>query len=46
VVDGEVGVGALFVADRPFDTDRGHHFEPGEFGDNDACRRGTGGDDR
>jgi phage shock protein PspC (stress-responsive transcriptional regulator) len=46
VVDGEVGIGALFVADRPFDNEHGRTFEPGAFGDNDACRRGTGGDDR
>jgi phage shock protein PspC (stress-responsive transcriptional regulator) len=39
VVDGDVGLGALFVAERPFD-DRGNGFQPGEFGTNDACRRG------
>jgi phage shock protein PspC (stress-responsive transcriptional regulator) len=48
VVDGEVGMGALFVADRPFEGDHGHRgsFEPGRFGTNDACRRGTEEADR
>lgn len=44
VVEGEVGLGALFVADRPFENQRGRTFEPGEFGDNDACRGGAGGE--
>jgi phage shock protein PspC (stress-responsive transcriptional regulator) len=44
VVDGEVGLGALFVADRPFDR-RGRGFRPGEYGTNDACR-GVAGSDR
>ena len=42
VVDGEVGMGALFVADRPFEHDgrRGGGFRPGDYGTNDACRQG------
>jgi phage shock protein PspC (stress-responsive transcriptional regulator) len=45
VLDGEVGMGALFVVERPF---HGHRrgFRPGEFGTNDACRRGADGSDR
>jgi phage shock protein PspC (stress-responsive transcriptional regulator) len=46
VVDGEVGIGALFVADRPIDHRHGREFEPGAFGNNDACRGETEGDDR
>jgi hypothetical protein len=42
VVDGQVGVGALFVAERPFDRN-GNGFRPGSFGTNDACRGGPGG---
>jgi hypothetical protein len=45
VVDGDVGLGALFVADRPFDR-RGHGFRPREYGTNDACRRGPGDEAR
>jgi phage shock protein PspC (stress-responsive transcriptional regulator) len=45
VIDGDVGLGALFVADRPFEGHGRHNgFEPGKYGDNDACR--DGGDDR
>jgi phage shock protein PspC (stress-responsive transcriptional regulator) len=40
VVDGEVGLGALFVADRPFDGRHGG-FRPGGYGTNDACRAGS-----
>jgi phage shock protein PspC (stress-responsive transcriptional regulator) len=40
VVDAEVGLGALEIADRPLG--HGHHhdqgFEPGLYGTNDACR--------
>ena len=47
VVDGEVGMGALFVAERPFEF-RGRRggFEAGAFGTNDACRRGPEGRQR
>jgi phage shock protein PspC (stress-responsive transcriptional regulator) len=45
VLDGDVGIGALFVAERPFDH-RHRGFSPGEFGTNDACRRGAEGSDR
>jgi phage shock protein PspC (stress-responsive transcriptional regulator) len=41
LVDGQVGLGAVFVAERPFDR-RGGGFEPGEYGTNEACRRGQG----
>jgi hypothetical protein len=34
LLDGRVGMGALFVVDRPLVT----RFEPGAFGRNDACR--------
>jgi hypothetical protein len=45
VIDGDVGLGALFVAERPFEGHGRHDgFRPGDFGDNDACRQG--GDDR
>jgi phage shock protein PspC (stress-responsive transcriptional regulator) len=40
VLDGRVGLGALFVADRPFDEGWGAHgggFQPGAYGTNDAC---------
>jgi phage shock protein PspC (stress-responsive transcriptional regulator) len=37
VLDGRVGLGALFVADRPFDRAGG--FQPGAYGTNDACQR-------
>ena len=40
VVEGEVGLGTLFVAERPFHQEHRHGFVPGEFGTNDACRRG------
>jgi phage shock protein PspC (stress-responsive transcriptional regulator) len=46
VVDGEVGLGALFVADRPFEDGRRGGFRPGAYGTNDACRGGRGSDDR
>jgi len=35
VVDADVGLGALIVADRP----TGGEFRPGRYGSNDACRR-------
>lgn len=43
VLDGRVGLGALFVADRPFEgRGRGGGFRPGEYGTNDACRSSAG----
>lgn len=41
VVDGDVGIGALTISDRPIpeDIDR---FEPGLYGDNSACRKAPG----
>jgi phage shock protein PspC (stress-responsive transcriptional regulator) len=40
VLDGRVGLGALFVADRPID--RGSGFQPGAYGTNSACRPRVG----
>lgn len=40
VLDGDVGLGALFVANRPFEDDWGRDhggFEPGVDGTNEAC---------
>lgn len=37
VVDADVGMGAVFVSDRPVDHDN-RGFEPGRYGTNDACR--------
>ncbi len=51
VVDGDVGLGALYITNRPFgswrgrngwggwDRDQGRGFQPGFHGTNDACRR-------
>lgn len=37
-VSARVGLGVLFVADRPLGHG-GHRFDTGEYGNNDACRR-------
>jgi hypothetical protein len=44
VLDGRVGLGALFVADRPFDHGWGGPggFQAGSYGTNDACRQTAG----
>jgi len=38
VVDGDVGLGAMMITDRPLNADGGG-FKPGRNGTNDACRR-------
>jgi hypothetical protein len=38
VVDGDVGIGAMMITDRPLNRDRGG-FQPGRNGTNDACRQ-------
>jgi len=49
LLDAQVGLGALFVADRPFDNGWGWEsnsdsgFQPGAYGTNDACYPGSGG---
>jgi len=42
VLDGRVGFGALFVADRPVDSHSGG-FRVGAFGTNSACSAPAGG---
>jgi phage shock protein PspC (stress-responsive transcriptional regulator) len=50
VLDARVGLGALFVADRPFDRawnggwgfNGGSGFQPGAYGANEACYRSAG----
>jgi phage shock protein PspC (stress-responsive transcriptional regulator) len=41
IVDADVGLGALEIADRPIGH-RGHGFQPGRDGTNDACRKPAG----
>jgi phage shock protein PspC (stress-responsive transcriptional regulator) len=41
LVDADVGIGALEIADRPFGR-HGRGFQPGAYGDNGACRRRAG----
>lgn len=38
VVEGDVGIGAMMIADRPLGRD-GEGYEPGRYGTNDACRQ-------
>lgn len=55
VVDGDVGLGALYIANRPFgdwggwggwDDDGSRVFQPGIHGTNDACHRPRRGEAR
>jgi hypothetical protein len=41
VVDADIGLGAITISDRPVPEDV-DQFEPGEYGNNDACRTAPG----